>query len=1554
MKRCPRCMQSYEGDTCPHCRGALKPVKEGLTGNPVLSSRFVIGAALTQSRQAICYSALDNTTDKPVLVEEFFPRGAVVREGLHVAPKAEYAERFKQALTVEPTGRGLKCLEKISTNGTVYRIYRPAEGVDLTEQAEILLDTPVLFRNQDGIPVCSINLLQIPPLPKARKALGSRSAQQKKSKQNMGLLLALAAAVIVLGVVAVVLGGKPADEPADNTPTPTPEVVEAVSGEVTAEPSEEPAETEEVSASAAPTDEATPTPTATATATPTEEPTATPTAEPTATPTEEPTPTPTPAPTATATPTATPAPTPTEVPVAEVTATAEPIPEPTAELVALSKGDTDEGAETYVRDMQMLLATKEHLDASAVSGKYDDKTAAAVKDFCECAGIEAIDGGAVATVEMLEMLKAIVQNNSQLRAVNLSYQYNDARVDNPVRVRFYAECETINAAEQKVPAGFRPIDPIIQTKDIPEAGLEIVIPCEPVPYTVTLQLTLADAEGNEVQLEAAKIVDLANSEKKKDNLGKITGYTKASTITLDDFDAEAFDHDAYNLLTQEIALEWNAAGELTNAEFPISAALKQYQVTFTFLCENAEIEKIESVTVEYGKTYAGLEVPKGFRAADEADLAPQQWFEGYEHQIECERIYKPLTVKFAGAGDAPASTKQVPYSEELAVAFDLPEGYNVQDSYRPAEAFAEAEGFVVAGRTVRFPIDWDKMTEAGNEIEVACTPWTAQIEFTFEAADKTATVLAEAEYVPDEIKTDALGVKYQEVEISLDDLAMEDAEAFIGWEIAENIPVIKHFTWTEDGRAELLDTAVIVCRLKTFTVTAKYVCDCAEIGEYVWPEPVPYGTQTLQIPQEAHKQHGHDVISDTVALAWNDLNGGELQAVQDVRFACWTDTLEIARVNEQTGAVIGGAGESASVKFSAYQDGSIYVVEPLALDYYTISPDADLTVDLKWVYDEALKTGKLVYEPIRIPYNPCEADVTVYFRAEGIEKTAVLRAVCDPATGSYTANVQKALEAQDFGETNYVLADENQAEVVLRFAPDGTLNTTDDLTRNEQGGYTLAIAVKVQEKVEVPLKFTYEGEMLLSETIAEGVPRMEVTVTMTVGEAAIPIPDDMPELAGIDHEGALSSDNVDLTNPEPQQLTCYLSPDYQQWKAWTQGEEGVMVAIAQKHLKQLGYYGEADVPVTGVFDEAMAKALYLFCMVNMPEVLPEEADECVNTLTVPMQQMLFDKPEDTGVKQIAEILRLTGLQIGQPLEELMAIDQTAVVTPLAGDGAGLYQPRWVDTMEQGADLYQKQNSGASLGWILAATDEAYQTGYVEKWQQLEKKWSDGKSMATSYTFLQMTPWTECWVMMSSGDNHTLVKLLHDDAVIYLNALTGEAAKEIASLIYTIYAEHRGEFTRFNQENISRIMADDTWTIDETALLVSWMYENLGAARCDCLYANQMEAEQGMSLKNPPPAPTPTPTPRPTPTPAPTETGSEEIGGDAANTSVPVPEVTADGEQNAPDAEKTDPEGSGEEPVPDAEEAVPGNEEDGTAEGDASSLSENEPGIVENPDHQSAL
>ena len=314
MERCPNCMHEWNGDVCAFCayEPDMRPsVPHALQAGCRLLNRYELGNALSASRQSIAYVAWDAQRGCAVIVTEFFPAAVVQRKQDCAFPKRNAAQ-FQAALDMyqrSAVPAPLPLVQSFFANGTAYRVYQPQAAAPIADQAEALLDRPILFRNEKNEPLMTINALLIPPMPARR-----RFARVGK-KRRLAAALAFALLVFGVGVASAALTGMISPLPA---PTPVPVVVLR-----TATPSPAP--------TAMPTIAPTEAPTATPTIEPTEAPTATPTPVPTAAPTAAPTTaTPTPAPT-TATPTPAPSPSPT---------TATPTPVPTATTSVTPSGAT--------------------------------------------------------------------------------------------------------------------------------------------------------------------------------------------------------------------------------------------------------------------------------------------------------------------------------------------------------------------------------------------------------------------------------------------------------------------------------------------------------------------------------------------------------------------------------------------------------------------------------------------------------------------------------------------------------------------------------------------------------------------------------------------------------------------------------------------------------------------------------------------------------------------------------------------------------------------------------------------------------------------------------------------------------------------------------------------------------------------------------------------------------------------------------------------------------------------------------------------------------------
>ena len=177
MNRCPRCMSgNYAKSVCPDCGyqpdGLPEPevLPEGMT----LRKRYRLGIPLAQSRQALFYAAWDLAENRPVIAEEFFPNRTASRDGAQVVPQESAKKRFETARDLflrapkETEDRPLDCADAFTDHGTGVRVY-PSRIGELEEDAEKLMNAPILFRGADGMPLMTINALRIPALPEARQ-----------------------------------------------------------------------------------------------------------------------------------------------------------------------------------------------------------------------------------------------------------------------------------------------------------------------------------------------------------------------------------------------------------------------------------------------------------------------------------------------------------------------------------------------------------------------------------------------------------------------------------------------------------------------------------------------------------------------------------------------------------------------------------------------------------------------------------------------------------------------------------------------------------------------------------------------------------------------------------------------------------------------------------------------------------------------------------------------------------------------------------------------------------------------------------------------------------------------------------------------------------------------------------------------------------------------------------------------------------------------------------------------------------------------------------------
>ena len=122
---CPRCMQT-SSIKCPSCGFAQDCYRHPKNALPIGTcvGTCKTGIVLASSRQAICYSALDLHRGGLVLLEEFFPAGAVKRDGTNVIqsnPRAKYPEAAEMFASEKETGRTAELIEIFRANHTVRR-----------------------------------------------------------------------------------------------------------------------------------------------------------------------------------------------------------------------------------------------------------------------------------------------------------------------------------------------------------------------------------------------------------------------------------------------------------------------------------------------------------------------------------------------------------------------------------------------------------------------------------------------------------------------------------------------------------------------------------------------------------------------------------------------------------------------------------------------------------------------------------------------------------------------------------------------------------------------------------------------------------------------------------------------------------------------------------------------------------------------------------------------------------------------------------------------------------------------------------------------------------------------------------------------------------------------------------------------------------------------------------------------------------------------------------------------------------------------------------------
>ena len=200
MKYCPGCMCPQPAvPICPFCHFQESAYRPAQTALPIGThvGPYLLGAMVASSRQAQCYAALDTRTERPVLVEEFFPFSVSGREpGKSLVVVGKRGQNYEQGLALflrSTQPRSMVLRETLLENNTGYRIYELASLVPPDQQAAKLLDNPIFFRDAQGHALMSINTLPIPAMPK-------KQVIKLKKQKGKGLAVGVAAAVVALGL----------------------------------------------------------------------------------------------------------------------------------------------------------------------------------------------------------------------------------------------------------------------------------------------------------------------------------------------------------------------------------------------------------------------------------------------------------------------------------------------------------------------------------------------------------------------------------------------------------------------------------------------------------------------------------------------------------------------------------------------------------------------------------------------------------------------------------------------------------------------------------------------------------------------------------------------------------------------------------------------------------------------------------------------------------------------------------------------------------------------------------------------------------------------------------------------------------------------------------------------------------------------------------------------------------------------------------------------------------------------------------------------------------
>lgn len=203
MSRCPNCMNELVHDRCTGCgypavevaviRGALPP-------ETVLMNRFELGYALGASHQSIAYIAYDRSQGKAVLVLEFFPKQISLRKKLQVSPRSHnemYMDACRRFLTSEQA-MPMRLIHAFADNNTAYRVYQlNGSAANAVDEADQMLDRPILFRDADGKPVMAVNALPIPAMPQTTPWTLSRKLTKERTRKKVNSIAIAAVAAII-------------------------------------------------------------------------------------------------------------------------------------------------------------------------------------------------------------------------------------------------------------------------------------------------------------------------------------------------------------------------------------------------------------------------------------------------------------------------------------------------------------------------------------------------------------------------------------------------------------------------------------------------------------------------------------------------------------------------------------------------------------------------------------------------------------------------------------------------------------------------------------------------------------------------------------------------------------------------------------------------------------------------------------------------------------------------------------------------------------------------------------------------------------------------------------------------------------------------------------------------------------------------------------------------------------------------------------------------------------------------------------------------------------